>query len=194
MTASETHEPTGLPLPEQALQTPRLTLQLVSERNLPGLFAVHNVEEVCRYLPFATWQDMEDARRWYDKARQRHAEGDAIQWVVSERSSGNVCGMCLLFNYESSHARAEVGYSLARDFWGQGMAREAVSAVLAHGFNTLELYRLEARVDPRNTASAGLLKRLGFVHEGCLRRRDQMKDERVDVDYFGLLRADWVPG
>lgn len=194
MKATDDSDASGLPLPAQPLQTARLTLQLVSERNLPGLLAVHSVDEVCRYLPFATWQDMEDAKRWYARASDRHREGGAIQWVVIERDSGTVCGMCLLFNYESSHARAEVGYSLGRDFWGRGMAREALSAVLVHGFDTLGLYRLEARVDSRNSASAGLLRRLGFKHEGCLRRRDQLKDERVDVDYFGLLRPEWVPG
>jgi RimJ/RimL family protein N-acetyltransferase len=168
-------------------------LQLVSRRALPGLFAVHSDEAVCRYLPFATWQRMDDADTWYGRARQRHEDGDAIQWAISSRDTGAVLGMCLLFNYEQSHARAELGYSLGRPYWGLGFAREAVSAVIAHGFDVLDLHRLEARVDPRNSASAGLLQRLGFVHEGRLRRRDHLKDERVDVDYFGLLRLDWVP-
>ena len=181
----------GLPLPDQPLQTERLSLQLVSECSLPGLFEVHASEDVCRYLPFATWVDMEDARTWYARARQRHMDGDAIQWAVTLRATGTVLGMCLLFNYEPSHGRAELGYSLGQSYWGQGFAREAVSVVIAHGFDALGLHRLEARVDPRNSASAGLLRRLGFVHEGCLRRRDHLKDERVDVDYFGLLQPDW---
>lgn len=194
MSARHLNDASRLSLPERPLRTARLSLELVTDRTLPGLFTVHAVEEVCRFLPFATWQNMDDARQWYERARQRHTDGEAIQWVVCDRDTASVCGMCLLFNYDRGHARAELGYSLGRAHWGRGLAQEAVSAVIDYGFDALDLYRLEARVDPRNHASAVLLKRLGFAHEGCLRRRDELKGERVDVDYFGLLRPDWVPG
>ena len=124
---TESTDRKDLPLPDQPLQTERLSLQLVSERSLPGLFEIHASDDVCRYLPFATWQDMKDACTWHERARQRHADGDAIQWAVMLRRSDTVLGMCLLFNYEPTHGRAELGYSLGQSYWGQGFAREAVS-------------------------------------------------------------------
>ena len=68
--------------------------------------------------------------------------------------------------------------------------REAASAVIDHAFGTLRLNRLEADIDPRNVASAGLLERLGFAREGLLRERWIVGDEVSDSALYGLLASD----
>ncbi len=65
------------------------------------------------------------------------------------------------------------------------------SALLGHAFANMNVRRVEAEVDPRYTASAGLLRRLGFTREGLLRQRWVTKGEANDVEMFGLLRSDW---
>jgi len=54
----------------------------------------------------------------------------------------------------------------------------------------LRLNRIEADIDPRNVASAGLLERLGFVREGVLRERWIVGDEASDSALYGLLASD----
>lgn len=186
-------EANGLPLPTRPLRTDRLELRLVEQRDLPDLLAVHSVEAVNRFLPFETWLGMDDAEEWYEKVRQRHLVGEAIQFAIVEARSGKVMGSCLCFDYEEDNQRAELGYCLGQGWWGQGFAREAVHCLIAHAFDELGLRRLDARVDPRNQASNALLRRLGFTLEGCLRQRSLFKGELVDVNLHGLLRAEWCP-
>jgi ribosomal-protein-alanine N-acetyltransferase len=80
----------------------------------------------------------------------------------------------------------EVGFILAPDMWGKGLAREAVEAVIARA-RSRGLTRIAADVDPRNAASIGLLNRLGFVQTGEAKATAKVGDEWVDSLYFELV-------
>ena len=70
--------------------------------------------------------------------------------------------------------------------------QEALRALIAYGFGTLNLNRIEADVDPRNAASAKTLERQGFLKEGYLRERWIVGDEVSDSALYGLLQRDWM--
>lgn len=176
---------------EPRIDTERLVIRLVTEADLPALLEINADDQVTRFLPYPSWKDMDDARAWFDRAAARHAAGEARQFVIVLRDTGRVIGSCLLFHFEESSGRAEVGYLLARPHWGAGYMVEAMTAFVAFAFEQVGLRRLEAEIDPRNTASARLLERLGFVREGLLRQRWNVKDEITDSGLYGLLRADW---
>lgn len=69
---------------------------------------------------------------------------------------------------------------------------EALQTLLRYAFQTLDLNRLEADIDPRNVASARTLERLGFQKEGHLRERWIVNDEISDTWLYGLLRREWL--
>jgi RimJ/RimL family protein N-acetyltransferase len=112
---------------------------------------------------------------------------------VSLRTSGEVVGTCTLARIDRQHRRAELGYALGRAHWGSGLAAEAVGAVIRYAFESLDLHRLEADVDPRNGPSLRLLERFGFRSEGLLRERYHVAGEIQDAAIYGLLRSEW-PG
>ena len=76
--------------------------------------------------------------------------------------------------------------------WGRGLGAGAVALLAGFAFDVLGLRRLEADVDPRNTASLRLLERLGFVREGHLRERWILGGEIQDAVFYGLLRREWA--
>ncbi len=82
----------------------------------------------------------------------------------------------------------EIGYILHPDHWGQGLATEALQAVIPHAFETLPIDRLVADVDPRNVASLRLLDRLGFVEVGRKANTLKLGDEWCDSVYLALPR------
>ena len=69
--------------------------------------------------------------------------------------------------------------------------QQALQGLLGYAFQTLDLNRLEADIDPRNLASAKTLERLGFQKEGHLRERWIVNDEVSDTALYGLLRREW---
>lgn len=70
--------------------------------------------------------------------------------------------------------RAEIAYDLGTRFWKRGYATEAVRALMEWGKESFELHRIEAKVDPRNSASIALLEKLGFSEEGLLRDYEKL--------------------
>ncbi|RLQ20391.1 GNAT family N-acetyltransferase [Seongchinamella sediminis] len=176
-----------LRFPSQALATERLLLREIAHVDLDDLYAVHSVAAVNRYLPYTTWQSKADAEAWWQRVQDRMSDGKALQFAICLRDSQRVIGSCVLFAYDEAHGRIEIGYAFGQDYWGRGYAREALERFLDYCFDDLALRRIEARVDARNRASSGLLTRLGFVSEGCLRQWQMEGDTPVDSQLFALL-------
>ena len=84
----------------------------------------------------------------------------------------------------------EIGYLFARETWGQGVAWEALTALLRHLFAEGQR-RVFADIDPDNAPSIGLVERLGFVLEGRLRAEWETHIGVRDTLIYGLLRDEW---
>lgn len=175
------------------VETARLRLRVVVETDLPALMKAHGDADAVRYIPYEPWKDMTEAAAWFEKARNRIAADEAIQWVVEEKAGGAVVGTAVLFNFNAGAKSAEVGYLLAPAVWGRGYMKELLPAMVRFGFDTLKLERLEAKIDPRNVASGVVLERAGFKKEGHQRRNYHTKGETSDTGLYGLLRSDVAP-
>ena len=90
---------------------------------------------------------------------------------------------------EADQPRAEIGYILGREHWGQGYAGEAQRRVIDFAFDEVGLHRLEADTHPDNAASARSLERLGFKREGLLRERWLVGGRRGDSVIWGCSRT-----
>lgn len=168
-----------------------MVVRLVTEADLPDLFAVNGDDEVTRFLPYPTWRTMDDARAWFERMAGIQATGTALQFVVVLRESGRAIGTCLVFRHDEKSARAELGWVMGRAAWGQGLMQEALGALIGHAFSAMGLRRLEAEISPRNEASLRLAKRLGFTREGLLREKWLNHGQPADVEVYGLLRHEW---
>lgn len=112
------------------------------------------------------------------------------RWIVVRKSDGEPLGTCGFHRWKPQHQRAEIGYDLSPASWGHGYMREAVRAMLAHGFGTLELHRIEAIVAVANAPSANLLCRLGFQREAILRDYYFRDGVFHDHQLFACLRGE----
>lgn len=180
------------PFDTLALDTPRLQLRPLRAADAEALFRMHADPEVMRYWSTPPWAGIEQAHAMIDVDREALPAGRHLRLALTLRGDDHVLvGTGSLFNFHEASRRAEIGYVLAREVWGRGLMHEALTALVGFAFETLNLNRLEADVDPRNTASAKSLARLGFVQEGFLRERWIVGDEVSDTALFGLLRSAW---
>ena len=169
------------------LNTSRLVLRPLRDADAHAFFEIWSDAEAMRYFSFSPMTQLEQAEERIARNVQTAASGESQTCVLELRETGEALGECALFHANAQCRRAEIGFSLRRRFWGGGYMREAATAVIDHAFATLRLNRLEADIDPRNTASARLLERLGFVREGLLRERWIVGDEVSDSALYGLL-------
>jgi RimJ/RimL family protein N-acetyltransferase len=181
--------PPDHPFDRVRLQTERCLLRPLSHDDGPALLRLHSDPEAMRYWSCAPWQALEEAQAYLEKDRRQRAAGEFLRLAIERRREGDVIGTCDLFEFEPESRRAEIGYGLVRQAWHQGYAAEAVGRLLDYGFDELALNRVEADIDPRNTASARLLERLGFRFEGRLAERWIVAGEVSDSAIYGLIAA-----
>lgn len=181
-----------MPFPSIArVDSPRLTLRAVQASDLPDLLEVNGDPQVTRFLPYATWQSLQDGEAWFARMQALGASGSGQQLVLARRSDSKVIGTMLLFKYDEGSSRMELGYALGRAHWKQGLMREAIVAACSHAFEAQGIRRIEAEVNPDNLASGALLAAVGFTLEGRLRKRWVAKGAAYDTNIYGCLAQEW---
>lgn len=131
----------------------------------------------------------DDTREFVSTAVAEMAQRPRHRWVYAVCVEDQVVGSCEL-NLRGL-GQGEIGYVLRRDRWGQGITSAAARQLLRIAFEEHDLHRVYATCDPRNAASAGVLRRIGMQHEGRLRETLLIQDGWRDSDVYAVLVHEW---
>jgi RimJ/RimL family protein N-acetyltransferase len=175
------------------LTTERLSLRPYAPADLDDAHAFLSLPEVVRYLYWEV-RTREQVRAFLaDRARLNTlaAEGDRLVLAVERRSDHRVIGEVNVHWWSAEHRQGETGFVFHPDAQDQGYAREATTRMLDLAFDGLGLHRVCAHTDGRNTASAGLLARLGMRQEAHLREAEIFKGEYGDELVYAILEDEW---
>lgn len=176
--------------------TERLTLRPFRAGDLPAFAAYRSEPAVARYQSWDPSYSLADAERFL-AAQAGVAFGTPGEWLqlaIVDRARGVLHGDCAVRVARDQPGTAEVGVTLAPASQGQGIAAEALRALVGALFGELGLHRVYAEADDRNTAVHRLLERLGFRAEARFVEADWFKDEWTTVRVFAVLRRDWAAG
>jgi ribosomal-protein-alanine N-acetyltransferase len=173
------------------LETKRLLLRPLTLEDTDFIFQHFSDPQVTRYLydepPLETRDQAESIIRFFEHPAGKNRN----RWGIVLKSTQRLAGTAGFHRWEKDYRRAEVGYDLAYEFWGRGLMSEALRAVIAYGFERMELNRIDALVYPGNPASLRVLLKLGFQQEGLLRDYFYQDGKFYDHAILGLLKKDW---
>ena len=169
------------------LKTERLLLRPFGMEDVDDVYEYARDEEYGRFLSSPQPYTRKDAEIKVAKAVLTEWNTEAMLALVMD---GKVLGAINLLNDPSARV-AELGYSLARSKWGNGLAVEAAEAVMDWGFAKWSLAKVYATTDILHTRSQRVLEKLGMAREGVLRSHVKVRGERVDEVYYGILRREW---
>ena len=173
------------------LRTERLLLRPYRESDAEAVFEIRSDPEVMRFWGSLPWTSVAQAHEMITRDITAFEDGEHLALAVERTDDGLLIGQCTLFKLSDTCRRAEIGYGLASRAWGKGYMIEALRALIHYGFVLMNLNRIEADIDPLNTASAKILERLGFQREGLLRERWIVDGTVSDSEMYGLLRKEW---
>ena len=128
----------------------------------------------------------------FDQFVKRNERADGVCLLVCRMDDNAIMGSIALSQiFHGNFRSAYLGYQIGAEFAGQRYMSDAVQLMLRHAFVTLKLHRLEANIQPGNTASIALVKKAGFVREGYSRRYLKIGGRWRDHERWAILAEDW---
>jgi ribosomal-protein-alanine N-acetyltransferase len=170
------------------LITERLVLRPFALDDAPAVQRLAGDREIAKSTLLIPHPYPEGAAEAWIKGHEEPSDNEVFAIVSRDSEVMGAIGL----HIERFHQRAEIGYWLGVPYWGRGYATEAAKAVIGYAFETLGVQRVFAFHFTRNPASGRVLAKAGMQREGTMRRHLVKWDERVDVDYYGILRDDWM--
>ena len=170
---------------DETLETERLTLRRIAREDLPFYSRIHADPDVARYLAHGNPRSREETVAWLDAILDSYRALELGQIAITRKSDGALVGRTgVSFLQTDRHARpdgtrlgyyfptpapegvdlitqAELGYTLDRDAWGNGYAREAVSAVWSYLRSKRPDLLVVSLIHPENTRSIRLATNFG---------------------------------
>jgi RimJ/RimL family protein N-acetyltransferase len=148
------------------LETKRLILRHQVIEDLDDLWALYCNPNITKYIPDAP-RSREEAQEELEWHMHGHPERPELGlWATIHKESGKFIGRCGLLPWTiDGQNEVEVAYTIAQEYWGQGLATEAAGAILQYGFDHLNLSRLICLVDAENTASQRVAGKIGMTFE-----------------------------
>lgn len=172
------------------LETERLVLRQLRPEDAADLFNYFSNDAVTEFYDLDTFTQQEQAenliRIFYDKFLTQ----TGIRWGITLKTDDNVIGTCGFHNWSKKHFKAEIGYELNPDYWGQGIMTEALKEVIRFGHHHLGLNRVEAYIYPDNINSRKLLVNFGFEEEGYLKKYFYVKQRFTDAVILSIIKKD----
>jgi ribosomal-protein-alanine N-acetyltransferase len=177
-------------MPIPIVETERLILRPLREGDLDDLFEYAQDPVVADLGMWQPYESYEACRAHLEQLIGLYARF-LKWWALEDKATGKMIGRCELSHYDDEDRKAEISYALNRNFWRRGLMREAMKAVLIHGYTELNLDRVSAVVLIDNVASIALLEGHGFQHEGIMRHYTYVRGKPDDVYLYSLLKMDW---
>src|SRR5690349_5407892 len=167
------------------LETKRLLLRRQMIEDLDDLWALYCDPEITRYIPDAprSRAEAKEELEWHMNGHPRFPELGL--WATIHKESGKFIGRCGLIPWTiEGQYDVEVAYTIAEEYWGQGLGSEATLAILNYGFEKLNLSRLICLIDPDNIASQSVAEKIGMTFE---------KEAHDDLGTFSIYSINKQP-
>ena len=174
--------------PPETIETERLILRKPRLEDAEAIFANYAQDpEVTRYVTWSPHTDIAQTRGFMENRLRAWETGESFEWGITLRGSDEVIGMIAL---RVQAYKADLGYVLARPYWGQGLVTEAAQAIMAWALAQPEIFRVWAWCDVDNPASARVMEKCGMDFEGTLKRwmRRPNRDEPVDCLCYAITK------
>jgi ribosomal-protein-alanine N-acetyltransferase len=175
------------------LETERCHLRAFIPDDIPAMFQLMSNAQVTRYLGRHPIASVDEAAQRVENFINGFGTQTHLVWAIVCKETGAFLGNGTLWHLIPEHDRAELGYILAPEAWGKGIATEVCQAIVQFGFTTMGLHSIEAQIDPENMGSRRVLEKLGFVQEGYYRENfyDPTQQQFTDTAVFSLLISKW---
>ncbi|WP_404332183.1 GNAT family N-acetyltransferase [Mesobacillus maritimus] len=171
------------------LYTSRLHLKKMSVTDAPKLFKIWSDPDVTKFMNISPFTHEKQAKEMIEFLDQLAQEQKAIRFSIFHQDTNELIGSCGFNTLDFENNKTEIGYDIAKVYWGNGYASEAIAALIKTAFDTLNMNRVEAKVEQGNINSIRVLQKLNFTFEGTLKQSEESKGKFVDLHLYSKLKS-----
>lgn len=151
-------------MPDYKQQEDIITLKIFTSADVDDFMEWATDDEVTKCMMWNSYTSQSEALDFLINVVEKHT------WFKAICLGSKVIGSITLDKGKGAHScKAELGYVIARNYWGRGLATQAINLAITTGFTDLDVKRIEAYVDPSNIGSQRVLEKNDFEKEGVLR-------------------------
>jgi len=191
-----TKTPEGITLEFPVYESARLILNEIKIEDKTSIFKIFSNRDVVKYYDLAAFDNIQQAENLINILQSRFQDGSGIRWAIRLKEDITCIGSCGFNSWNINNRSAVIGYDINRDYWGKGIATEALRVIITKAFEGKlycdNLNRIQADTVPGNLASEKVLMKLGFKEEGIRRQSGYWKNEYHDLKCFGLLKDEFI--
>lgn len=174
------------------LKTDRLILRRMKVSDASDMYEYAHLEKVTEYLLWSPHVSVQQTSDYLHFIQKSYRDGDFYDWAVTLRDTGKMIGTCGFTRLDFNHNLAEIGYVLNPDFWGHGIAAEAVKRVMEFAFMELNVHRVEAKYMVGNDASRRVMEKCGMTFEGVYRSSMFIKGMYRDIGVCSIISDEYM--
>jgi ribosomal-protein-alanine N-acetyltransferase len=175
--------------PPERFETERLLLRKPRMDDAPVIFEAYAQDpEVTRYLVWKPHKNIQETEQFLLECGQLWRTGKDFAYAITLKENDRLIGMCDL---HPMNLKVEVGYVLARPYWGKGYMTKTLCAVIDWVFAQPDIFRVQAVCDVENIASARVMEKAGMSREGTLRRyvlHPNISDKPRDAYIYAIVK------
>jgi [ribosomal protein S5]-alanine N-acetyltransferase len=173
--------------------TTEVRLRPLSSDDWPAVHTWTSLPEACRYQ---TWgpSTEEETKAFVETAAKAWEQRPQMRYLYAVEVDGVVAGNGELKILDRTHRQGVISYIVHPRLWGRGVGTATGRALVRIGFEELGLHRIVGTCDPRNLASAAVLRKVGLTYEGHLRHTQLIRDGWRDSLTFSILEDEWKAG
>lgn len=177
------------------------TITLETERLILRRFTIHDTEavynnwtsdsKVSKYMRWEHHKNINETRLKINDWLERYNKKNFYQWAITIKGTEEPIGAIGLFVVNEGDMCGDFGYSISRKHWGQGIASEALKAVIKFAFEVVGFNRIESYHSINNPASGKVMQNAGMKFEGLARQKYKSNFGFEDCNMYAVLKEDF---
>lgn len=169
------------------IKTNRLYLRQFGENDLENVFKGLSHPDIVKYygVSYDSLEATKEQLIWFETIEKTNT---GIWWAVCSFDNETFLGAVGLSGLSQQHKKAEIGFWLLRDFWGQGLIKEVIPIICSYAFKNLNLHRIEGFVETENIACKRTIEKIGFKLEGTMKECEVKNGKFISLDIYAKLK------
>ena len=170
------------------IKTERLLLRQFVDNDLENVFKGLSHPDIIKYYgeSFETLEATKEQMTFFADLKKNET---GIWWAVCSADNKTFYGAGGLSSLNKEHKKAEIGFWLISEFWGNGIMKEAMPLICNYGLDNLELHRIEGFVESENKNCKNAMAKLDFQHEGTMKECEIKNGKFISLDIYAKVKT-----